>query len=84
MGELEDTRRDTHWDFLQVHIKYLLTIMLMVYQSLITKTLNDIFGLLLVAVLKDDKMLVTVLVLVMQEILLLLLLQIITIVKQFH
>ena len=84
VGELEDTRRDTHWDFLQVHIKYFLTIMLMVYQSLITKTLNNIFGLLLVAVLKDDKMLVTVLVLVMQEILLLLLLQIITIVKQFH
>ena len=56
----------------------------MVYQSLITKTLDIIFGLLLVGVLKDDTVLVTVLVLVMQETLLLLLLQITTIVKQLH
>ena len=60
----------------------LLTIMLMVYQSLTTKILDNTFGLLLVGVLKDDTMLVTVLVLVMQEILLLLLLQITTIVKE--
>ena len=70
--------------FLQVHVKQLLTIMLMVYQSLITKTRDNIFGLLLVGVLKNDAMLVTVLVLVMQETLLLLSLQITTIVKQLH
>ena len=85
MEELEDTRRDIHWDILLVDIMQLLIItMLLVYESLTVTTLDNTSGLLLMVLLKDESMLVTVLVLVVQEILLLFLLPITTIVKQFH
>ena len=71
MGELEDTRRDIHWDFLHLHVQLPLTIMLPVYQSLTITALESTSGLLLMVLLKGDLMEVTVLVVVMQDILLL-------------
>ena len=84
MGELEDTRRDIHWDFLHLHVQLPLTIMLPVYQSLTITALESTSGLLLMVLLKGDLMEVTVLVVVMQDILLLFLLLITTTVKQLH
>ena len=61
------------------HTLQVLTIMLLVYQSLTAVILVNIFGLLIMVLLKDEAMVVTVLVLVIQEHLLLFLLPIITI-----
>jgi len=71
VGELKDIRRETLWLFMGFPlVEQLIKIMFLDYQSLTVAILINIFGVLLVAVVKNGLMIILVLVLELQHLLL--------------